>query len=107
LATSTAPELTSPTAGFRVTLDNASILKDLIYRIVGAPPASGATRGERLRWVRKFYRFNLAAIVLVVIFALLGGGTFLWIVAAVMAGIWVSGVASISMSIHREGSGSR
>jgi hypothetical protein len=31
----------------------------LIYRVVGAPPASGASRVVRLRWVQKFYRFNL------------------------------------------------
>jgi hypothetical protein len=83
------------------------MVKQFIYRVVGARPASGATRGERLRWVRKFYRFNLAAIAVVVIFALLGGGTFLWVVAAVIAGIWASGLASISMSMHREGSAGR
>jgi hypothetical protein len=78
---------------------------NLIYRVVGAPPASGASRVERLRWVRKFYRFNLIAIAMVVIFAVLDGGTFLWVVAAVIAVIWLFGVASISMRIRREASG--
>ncbi len=87
-----------------VSVDNASLLKALIYRVVGAPPAPGATRSEQLRWIRKFYRLNLAAIAVVVILALAGGGTFVWILAAVGAVMWVGGLASISMSIHREGS---
>jgi len=82
-----------------------SMLKGLIYRVVGTPPASGAAREERLRWVRKFYRLNVAAIAVVVICALLAGGAFLWIVAAAGAVMWVGGLATISMSIRREGSG--
>jgi hypothetical protein len=77
---------------------------NLIYRVVGAPPASGASSVERLRWVRKFYRFNMIAIAMVVIFALLGWGTFWWVVAAVIAVIWLVGLASISMRIRREAS---
>ena len=50
------------------------MFKELLFRVVGAPPAGGATRVEQLRWVRKFYRFNLAAIAVVVVFALLDGG---------------------------------
>jgi small-conductance mechanosensitive channel len=78
------------------------VLKGLIYRVVGAPPAAGATRKERLCWVRKFYRLNLIAIAVVVLFAVLLGGTFLWIVAAVGTTMWAGGLASITMSIRRE-----
>jgi hypothetical protein len=77
---------------------------NLVYRVVGAPPASGAPRVARLRWVRKFYRFNLAAIAMVVIFALVGGDSFFWVVAAAVAVIWLVGLASISMQIRREAS---
>ncbi len=87
-----------------VLLENVAMFKRLIFRVVGAPPAAGATRVEQLRWVRKFYRLNVAAIVLVVVFALLDGGTFLWIVAAVGVVMCAGGLASISMSINREGS---
>jgi hypothetical protein len=77
----------------------------VIYRVVGAPPASGASRVERLRWVRNFYRFGLVAIAMLVIFvALLGDGTFWWVAAAVIAGIWLVGLVSISMQIRREAS---
>ena len=81
--------------------------KNPIYRIVGEPPASGATREEQLRWVRKFYRLTLIAIVVVVIFALLNSSTFLWGIAAVVAVIWASGLASISKSIRRASSGAK
>jgi hypothetical protein len=75
---------------------------NLIYRVVGAPPASGSSRVERLRWVRKFYRFNSVVIVVVVIFALLGGGALWWVVAAVSAVVWLVGLVSISLRIRRE-----
>jgi uncharacterized membrane protein YdbT with pleckstrin-like domain len=39
------------------------------YRVVGAPPTADATREARLRWVRRFYRPNLAAVVVAVIVA--------------------------------------
>jgi hypothetical protein len=83
----------------------AFLFDNLIYRVVGAPPASGASRAERLRWVRKFYRFGLVAIAMLVIFlALLGAGAFWWVAAAVIAVIWLVGLASISMQIRREAS---
>jgi hypothetical protein len=89
------------------TTARAFVFDNLIYRVVGSPPASGASRVERLRWVRKFYRFNLVAIAMVVVFALLGWGTFWWVAAAVIAVIWLIGWASISMQIRREASGGR
>jgi hypothetical protein len=73
-----------------------------MYHVVGAPPTADATREQRLRWVRKFYRINLAAVVVVVILALVGGGTFWWILAAAIAAISAAGLASISFRIHRE-----
>lgn len=76
-------------------------MRRLIYRIVGPPPERGATREQQLRWVRKFYRLNLAAVVIVVVFAVAAGSTFLWIVAAAGAIWWVAGVASVSVSIRR------
>ena len=76
----------------------------MIYRIVGDPPASGAAREEQLRWVRRFYGFTPIAIVMVVVFALMDGSAFLWIVAAVVAITWVSGLASITMSIRKASS---
>ena len=90
-----------------VRVDNASVFKQAINRVVGPPPKPEATRAERLRWVRKFYRFNPVAIVIVVILALLGRDTFLWIVAAAVAVIWLAGLASISLSIHKADSSSR
>jgi predicted negative regulator of RcsB-dependent stress response len=68
-----------------------------VYRVVGAPPTADATREEHLRWVRKFYRANLATVVVAVILALVGGGTFWWILAAIIS---AAGLASISFSIH-------
>jgi hypothetical protein len=73
-----------------------------VYRVVGAPPTADATREEHLRWVRKFYRANLAAVVVAVIVALVGGGTFWWILAAAIAVISAAGLVSISFRIQRE-----
>ena len=86
-------------------VEHLGMLKGLIYRVVGEPPPSGAAREERLRWVRKFYRLNLISILLVALFAVLLGGTFLWIVAAVGVVMWAGGLASILMSIRRAGTG--
>jgi hypothetical protein len=65
-------------------------------RVVGVPPTAEATREERLRWVRKFYRFNLATVVVVLIVALVGGGTFWWILTAAIAVTSAAGLTSIS-----------
>jgi uncharacterized membrane protein YdbT with pleckstrin-like domain len=83
------------------------MLDGLVYRVVGTPPTPGATRGDALRWIRKFYRLNLAVIAVIVIVALFVGGTFLWIVAAVTAALSVGGFAFTSLSIRREGSRGR
>lgn len=61
--------------------------KKLLYRLVGPPPPSGASREDRLRWVRGFYRFSLIAIVLLVILATVTESTFLWVAAATVA-LW-------------------
>jgi hypothetical protein len=79
----------------------------LLYRVVGSPPAPGASREARLRWVRRFYRFSLIAValvaivVLVAIVAVVTTSTFLWIAAAAIALWWAVGLASISRSIGR------
>jgi uncharacterized membrane protein YdbT with pleckstrin-like domain len=72
-----------------------------VYRVVGAPPTADATREERLRWVRKFYRANLVTVVVAVIVALVGGGRLWWILAAAIAVISAAGLADISFRIHR------
>ena len=73
-----------------------------VYRVVGPPPDADATPEERLRWVRRFYRFNVPAVVVVVILALVSGGAFWWILAAATAVISAAGLASISLRIRRE-----
>jgi hypothetical protein len=88
-------------------VDNAQVRKRLIHRMLGAPPAAGASRAERLRWIRKCYWWNLVAIAVVVIFALWGRSTFLWIVSMVVAAASIAGFASLSMKIHREESRGR
>lgn len=77
-------------------------LKRLIYRGVGPPPGPGAIRAERLRWVRRFYRLNFGALVIVAINAALDGSTFLWILDAACGIWWVCGVTTISLSVRRE-----
>jgi uncharacterized membrane protein YdbT with pleckstrin-like domain len=77
------------------------MFKSLLYRLVGPPPPSEASREDRLRWVRRFYRFSLIAIVLLVIVAVVTKGTFLWIAAAAVALWWIAGLTSISRSIRR------
>jgi len=78
------------------------MVKKLIFGVVGSPPTTQATREERLRWVRKFYRLNLVAIAVVVVFAVVDGGTLPWIVAAAGVIWWASGWTAITRSIHRE-----
>ena len=85
--------------------NNPLVLTQVIYRVVGAPPPPGATRQEQLRWVRRFYRLGLVAVVVVVVLALVGEDLFLWIVAAVAAMVWLSGLAVISASIRRPSAG--
>lgn len=85
---------------------HGSMFKNLLYRLVGAPPPPEASREERLRWVRRFYRFSLIAIVLLVILAAVFESTFLWVAAAAIAVWWVVGLTSISMSIRRSGTSS-
>jgi hypothetical protein len=73
-----------------------------VYRVVGTPPTADATREEQLRWVRKFYRLNLAAVVMILIVGLVGGGTFWWILTAATAVTSAAGLTSISLRIRRE-----
>ena len=77
------------------------MFKSLLYRLVGPPPSSEASREARLRWVRRFYRFSLLAIVLLVILAAMTESTFLWVMAAAVALWWMAGLTSISRSIRR------
>lgn len=78
-----------------------NVFKKLLYRVVGPPPPSEASRKDRLRWVRGFYRFSLLAIVLLVILAAVTGSTFLWVAAAAVGLWWGVGLTSISRSIRR------
>ena len=73
----------------------------LVERMLGPPPPAGSSSADRLRWVRRIYRFNWLAIIVVVVFAALGGGTYLWIAAGVVTVAWLAGLASISFNIRR------
>jgi uncharacterized membrane protein YdbT with pleckstrin-like domain len=73
----------------------------LVYRLIGAPPPPEASREERLRWVRRFYRVSLVGLVLVAIVAAAASSTFLWIAAAAIAVWWLVGFTSVSLSIRR------
>jgi FtsH-binding integral membrane protein len=81
------------------------VFKRLVFRVVGSPPDSGADQEARLRWVRKFYRFNLVGLAVVVLLAVVTGSTFLWVLAAVGALMWAGGVLRITWSIRRAHTG--
>jgi hypothetical protein len=77
------------------------VFKELIYRVIGQPPVA-ASRGEQLRWIRRFYVFSFAGVIAIVVLAIATGSTFLWIAAAAAA-IWsVLGFGLISARIRRE-----
>ena len=78
------------------------MLKQLVLRVTGTPPPAGASRDEQLRWVRRFYRVNLIAVLVVVLLALVLGGGFLWIVAGVSAVVSAGGFLATSSRIRRD-----
>src|ERR1700722_5502442 len=56
-------------------VDPSHVFKELIYRVVGQPPAA-ASRGERLRWIRRFYVFSFVGVIAIAVLAIATGSTF-------------------------------
>lgn len=78
-------------------------LRAASVRLYGEPPSKDAPRSQRLRWVRRLYLrmllFALPAYACVFVFT---RQTWVFVVVAVGALIWLEGVTSISIRIRRE-----
>ena len=78
-------------------------MRELGYRIFGAPPAGGAPRVATLRWIRGFYLKPLPLVLAVyALLAVWASGTVVIVLAAVSALIWLQGFVSLSLRIRRE-----
>ncbi len=80
-----------------------SRLLSISYRLFGEPQPKGAPRSQLLRWIRRFYTrimpLTILAWVAVIIWA---PGTWVLVVGAVSALIWLQGFTSLSLRIRRE-----
>ncbi len=84
-----------------------SVASSPIYRkLLGAPPASGASREERLRYIRRCTMSSLPEVALLWVVALGFGHAPTWLLIVLGAGtvLGLESVASLSWRIRRAGS---
>jgi hypothetical protein len=75
----------------------------LAQRLYGEPPAMDTPTSERLRFIRRFYIRPLPLTLLVFVLLIVDvHRTWVFVVLAVLAVVWVQGVASLSLRIRRE-----
>jgi CHASE1-domain containing sensor protein len=76
----------------------------LLTRIYGERPGPGASRLERLRFVRRSaYYANSWALVLGLVWIVIGiSSPGNWILCLGLGGVWLSGLVSITLRIRRE-----
>jgi hypothetical protein len=74
-----------------------------VSRIIGPPPAPGATKRDRLFYARRFYFLGLpTTAVCWTAVALLDIPGWTWPVMGVFELIWLSGFATLTRQIRRE-----
>jgi hypothetical protein len=80
-----------------------SRLRTLVWKLVGEPPPKSAPRVQFLRWIRGYY-LRMLPLTLVVVAMLLvwESQTWVFVLLAMSALIWLQGVASLSLRIRRE-----
>lgn len=79
------------------------LLLTLARRLYGAPPPRSAPPAERLRWLRRLYLRSLPLLVLpVVLIAIGGASTGVWVAVAAGALFWLQGFASVLLRPRRE-----
>lgn len=79
------------------------MLLSVAWRLVGRPPAAGAPRAERLRWLRGVYlkTLALAALPLAAI-AISGASTGVWLALGIGALVWLQEFATLLLQLRRE-----
>ncbi|HXM87036.1 MAG TPA: hypothetical protein VN889_05335 [Solirubrobacteraceae bacterium] len=77
-------------------------LRSLGFKIYGEPPPKGAPRSKLLRWIRGFY-FKLLPpmLVIYVLVVVVVSQTWVLIVLAASALIWLQGMISLSLRVRR------
>jgi hypothetical protein len=80
-----------------------SELRAIVTKVYGTPPAPGAPKAERLRWVRRTaYLSNLRGILLVTVTAaLVGIGSWFWVLLGISSLCWVIGFVTINVQLRR------
>jgi hypothetical protein len=78
-------------------------LRSLAFKLYGEPPPAGAPRSQLLRWIRGIYvrllPLTVLAYAMLVVWA---SQTWVFVVLAVTALLWLQGVVSLSVKIGRE-----
>ena len=73
------------------------------YRFLGEPPASGATRMERLLWLRGFYlRMIPLSVAVSAMVALFLPAPWAWVVPCLSVLLWAQGFVTLNVQIRRE-----
>jgi hypothetical protein len=78
-------------------------LRALVWRFLGEPPPKGAPRVQLLRWIRGFYLRLLPFTLVVYALALIWlSQTWIFVLLAAYALIWLQSVISLTVRIRRE-----
>jgi hypothetical protein len=78
-------------------------LRSLAFKVHGEPPPKGSPRSQMLRWIRGFYLKLLPFMIIVWVMLLVWASqTWIFIVLAASALIWLQSVGSLSVRIRRE-----
>jgi hypothetical protein len=73
------------------------------FRFLGPPPAAGAPRHERLRWIRGYYiRILPLALLTCVLVAVFLSPPWDWVAPLVGALLWLQGFGSLTLRIRRD-----